>query len=471
MWQMAAACPADLAAAAAAGDLTSRAAPPSTNRRRISTAMFSSPRANALARAMAARGRTISGFLGLKQPQDSARHNRRPTQRQGAGRISLGVCGDPTFPIPTIVSQRRTGAARESKPRRKIRREPGLGPAGQLVERGAIDPITQGGAVAQAWRDASPCPRRGRSPRNGEAQAIVGDQRRRRRQRIRALQHRHGRRRRTTHRPNSSPHSTTADGHCDRCGEGDRDSGACCTRSGWTTLVPVEMGGELPSARWCGPAVGLTEPCAGASSAPPAPRFRGQHGSRLRRGPTRSRRAALFGSSAGPARLPAASWLRLWRDHLIGISRSPSACPSAVRSCFSSAFCPCWAGDAAEASESGPGGRSVASAVPRDRARSRVPARRGRRRPHRCAGWRQQTRCTRDAASTQLLPPAPKGPRTVLSLHRDRSSQAPRPCFGAAGAAAPGCGTPSGTPSSATQRHLEIAAGAQQFEHVHHGRQ
>ena len=61
MWATAAACVADRAAAAAAGLVTSRAARPATNRRRISSAALSSPRAKARARAMASRGRPSAG--------------------------------------------------------------------------------------------------------------------------------------------------------------------------------------------------------------------------------------------------------------------------------------------------------------------------------------------------------------------------------------------------------------------------
>lgn len=66
IWGMAAACPAARAAAAAAGDLTSRAAPPAMNRRRICSATPNSPRANARVRAIASRGRLSSGASASK---------------------------------------------------------------------------------------------------------------------------------------------------------------------------------------------------------------------------------------------------------------------------------------------------------------------------------------------------------------------------------------------------------------------
>jgi hypothetical protein len=61
IWGMAAACPAARAAAAAARDFTSRAAPPAMNRRRIPSATPSSQRAKARVRAIAARGRLSCG--------------------------------------------------------------------------------------------------------------------------------------------------------------------------------------------------------------------------------------------------------------------------------------------------------------------------------------------------------------------------------------------------------------------------
>ena len=91
----AAACPAARAAATAAGALTSRAAAPLTNRRRISPATSSSPRANARARAIASRGRRSPGASASNNPStrsaQSAAHT--ATIRRSA---SLSVCGDRT---------------------------------------------------------------------------------------------------------------------------------------------------------------------------------------------------------------------------------------------------------------------------------------------------------------------------------------------------------------------------------------
>jgi hypothetical protein len=95
MWQMATAWPAAREAAAAAGAFTSPAATPPTNRRRISSAVFSSPRANARVRAMAPRGRSSFGASASNTPRtrsaQSAAH--AATTRRSA---SLSVCGDPT---------------------------------------------------------------------------------------------------------------------------------------------------------------------------------------------------------------------------------------------------------------------------------------------------------------------------------------------------------------------------------------
>jgi hypothetical protein len=95
IWQTATAWPAARAAAAAAGAVTSPAPTPPTNRRRISSAMFSSPRANARVRAMRARGRSSPRASASNSPRtrsaQSAAH--AATRRRSA---SLSVCGDPT---------------------------------------------------------------------------------------------------------------------------------------------------------------------------------------------------------------------------------------------------------------------------------------------------------------------------------------------------------------------------------------
>lgn len=96
MWQMATACPAARAAEAAAGVFTSLAGTPPMKRRRISSAVFSSPRANARTRAMAARGRSSAGASasnnGRTRSAQSAAHE--ATSRRSC---SLSVCGDLTI--------------------------------------------------------------------------------------------------------------------------------------------------------------------------------------------------------------------------------------------------------------------------------------------------------------------------------------------------------------------------------------
>lgn len=105
-WQMATAWPAARAAAAAAGASTSPAPTPPANRRRISSAVFSSPRANARVRAISARGRPSSGASASNSPRtrsaQSAAH--AATRRRSA---SLSVCGDRTTHHPLL--RRRPG--------------------------------------------------------------------------------------------------------------------------------------------------------------------------------------------------------------------------------------------------------------------------------------------------------------------------------------------------------------------------
>ena len=100
MWQTATAWPAARAAAAPAGVLNSPAPTPPENRRRISSAVLSSPQANARARAIRVRGRSSSGASASKsgstRSAQSAAH--AATRRRSA---SLSVCGDPTTPSAT----------------------------------------------------------------------------------------------------------------------------------------------------------------------------------------------------------------------------------------------------------------------------------------------------------------------------------------------------------------------------------
>ncbi len=93
MWQTPTAWPADLAAATAPGDFTSSAPTPPTKRRRISSAVLSSPRAKARARAMSTRGRWSSGTSVSKRPSTrSAQSAAHPATRRRSA--SLSVCGD-----------------------------------------------------------------------------------------------------------------------------------------------------------------------------------------------------------------------------------------------------------------------------------------------------------------------------------------------------------------------------------------
>jgi hypothetical protein len=90
---MALACPAARAAAAAAGSPTSRAAPPFSKRRRISSATPSSPRAKARVRAIASRGRLSPGACASNSPSTRSAQSaaQAATTRRSA---SLSVCGD-----------------------------------------------------------------------------------------------------------------------------------------------------------------------------------------------------------------------------------------------------------------------------------------------------------------------------------------------------------------------------------------
>jgi len=142
--------PADRAAAAAAGALTSLAATPPAKRQRISSAVFSSPRANARVRAMRARGRSSSGASASNSPKtrsaQSAAH--AATRRRSA---SLSVCGDPTTTLflyrpdppsaksaPTTTSQHAPlghepqciGGPSDQQARRRRRRELPTSPHG-----------------------------------------------------------------------------------------------------------------------------------------------------------------------------------------------------------------------------------------------------------------------------------------------------------------------------------------------------
>jgi hypothetical protein len=112
MWQTATAWPAARAAATAAGAFTSPAPTPPTNRRRISSAVFSSPRANARVRAMRARGRPSSGA----SASNSAKTRSAQSAAHAAARrrsASVSVCGDRI--ILTLRSR-----ADQRKPRREV---------------------------------------------------------------------------------------------------------------------------------------------------------------------------------------------------------------------------------------------------------------------------------------------------------------------------------------------------------------
>lgn len=119
MWATAAACAADRAAATAAGRLTSRAARPATNRRRISSAALSSPRAKARARAMASRGRSSAGASASNKATTRSAQSaaQAATIRRSA---SLSVCGE-AIPVPytrlTVRSAYGQRDARESRSR------------------------------------------------------------------------------------------------------------------------------------------------------------------------------------------------------------------------------------------------------------------------------------------------------------------------------------------------------------------
>jgi hypothetical protein len=105
LWHTAAACPAARAAAAAAGALMSFALTPPTNRRRVSSAVFSSPRAKARACAMSCRGRSSSEASILNAPRTrSAQSAAHPATRRRSA--SLSVCGD----LICLISWRRGDA-------------------------------------------------------------------------------------------------------------------------------------------------------------------------------------------------------------------------------------------------------------------------------------------------------------------------------------------------------------------------
>jgi hypothetical protein len=93
-WATAAACPAARAAAAAAGVLTPRGDPPRTNRRRISSATSTSPRARARVRAIAARGRR-SSELPPRTPRAPQSAAHAATIRRSP---SPSVCGERIAP-------------------------------------------------------------------------------------------------------------------------------------------------------------------------------------------------------------------------------------------------------------------------------------------------------------------------------------------------------------------------------------
>jgi len=99
IWGMAAACPA-ARAAAAAGDFTSRAAPPAMNRRRICSAAHSSPRAKARVRAIESRGRLSSGAL-LRTAPALARRSPPPTPPRSAGRPRPASAENPLRDLST----------------------------------------------------------------------------------------------------------------------------------------------------------------------------------------------------------------------------------------------------------------------------------------------------------------------------------------------------------------------------------
>ena len=111
------------------GALTSRAAAPPANRRRISSAMSSSPRPKARVRAMASRGRVSPGASASNSPStrsaQSAAHT--ATIRRST---SLSACGEPT---PQMLPGSPTSARRPATgPRRACKRPTAkvlLGPA------------------------------------------------------------------------------------------------------------------------------------------------------------------------------------------------------------------------------------------------------------------------------------------------------------------------------------------------------
>ena len=92
---MAAACPAARAAATAAGDVTPRAALLPLNRRRISSATFSSPRAKARVRAIASRGRPSSGASASNSPA-RAQRSPPPTPQRPVGQPSSASAEKPS---------------------------------------------------------------------------------------------------------------------------------------------------------------------------------------------------------------------------------------------------------------------------------------------------------------------------------------------------------------------------------------
>lgn len=121
MWQTATAWPAARAAANAAGLLTSPGLMPPTNRRRISWAVLSSPRAYARARAMATRGRSSSGASASNNPRtrsaQSATH--AATRRRSA---SLSVCGDLIRREDDAASANRSARCHAARASRAVRR-------------------------------------------------------------------------------------------------------------------------------------------------------------------------------------------------------------------------------------------------------------------------------------------------------------------------------------------------------------
>lgn len=112
MWQVATAWPAARAAAAAAGAVTSLAGTPPTKRRRISSEVFSSPRANARVRAMSARGRLSNGASASNNPTTRSAQSaaQAATRRRSA---SLSVCGDLTLRA-NVGDQRTPSSERQT---------------------------------------------------------------------------------------------------------------------------------------------------------------------------------------------------------------------------------------------------------------------------------------------------------------------------------------------------------------------